>query len=441
MISKARRRSRASDEKSLALLGQWPWPRHRLAALVDAIGQHEPAAIGLDIYTPEADQTSPGQVALALEAAQPDLARRLRDLPSNDELLARSLQRAPVVLGAAGFDFKSYTTAEGLRTWPIDLQGAPRLPPIARDYPAVLASLPLLQSAASPQALLSVGAGDGTIRRMPLVSTVGGQPVPSLAIEMFRVATGSPDTQVRLDSRGVSAVSVADLAVPTLPNGEVYVHFARQEATRQRYVSALDVLENRVDPQAFAGKLVLVGLTGMGLTDMRITTLGELVPGIEIQAQLIEALFDQRFLQRPWWMIFAEMGFALVAGALMIWGVPRVQPTDRLGAIYRLPMPGVLASLGINALAVSAGFYLFRRHGLLFDAASFVIVTSAVFGMIFAFVQARAAKAKEALQRRQWDELLARAERAERAELAEAALRPDAPPPATPHPDTNGGTP
>jgi hypothetical protein len=74
-----------------------------------------------------------------------------------------------------------------------------------------------------------------------------------------------------------------------------------------------------------------------------------------------------------------------------------------------------VASVGINALALSAGFYLFREHGLLFDAASFFLVTSAVFGMIFAFVKASAAKAKKALEKKEWDELLQRAQQAEAA--------------------------
>lgn len=160
----------AIDEKSLAKMGQWPWPRHRLAALVDSIGKHDPAAIGLDIYMPEADQTSPGQVAASLESTQPDLARRLRELPSNDEILANSLRKSPTVLGAAGFDFKAYTTSEGLRTWPFTLTSPGALPDTAREYPAVLASLPILQSAASGQALLSVDSDDGTVRRIPLLS-------------------------------------------------------------------------------------------------------------------------------------------------------------------------------------------------------------------------------------------------------------------------------
>lgn len=408
----------AIDEKSLARLGQWPWPRHRLAALLDAIGQHQPAAVGLDMYMPEADQTSPDKVALTLQRQHPDLAQRLSALPSNDQLLAQSIGRTPIVLGAAGFDFKTYTTSEGLRTWPLQLHGAQALPNVTRKYPAVLVSLPQLQSAASGQAVLSVDLSDGAVRRIPLVVEVGAQPVPALALEMFRVATDSRQSDVLLDDHGVTAVRVADLTIPTQPGGEVYLHFAKQTSTLQRYVSAVDVLEGRVDPQALQGKLVLLGLTGFGLNDMRTTALGEHVPGIEIQAQLLEALFDQRFLQRPWWMVFAEIASALLIGGLMIWLVPRMGPHHRLGVVYKLPKAGLLASVGINAAAVSVGFYLFRQHGLLFDAASIFLVTSAVVGMIFAFVQASEVKAKEAQRDKEWADLVERLEQAEAAACA-----------------------
>jgi adenylate cyclase len=405
----------AIDEKSLAKIGQWPWPRHRLAALIDAIGKYEPAAVGLDIYMPEADQTSPGQLAISLEKSQPDLAQRLRTLPSNDEILANSLRKTPSVLGAAGFDFKTYTTSEGLRTRPLNFQNGNSLPDIVREYPAVLASLPLLQSAAAGQALLSVDSDDGTVRRVTLLSSVNGEPVPSLAIEMFRVAMDQQAIGVELNRFGVAALNVGDLRVPTQTDGSVFIHSAHSAETLNRYVSALDVLENRVDPQALSGKLVLIGLTGMGLNDMRITTLGEHVPGIEIQAQLIESFFDQRFVQRPWWLIFAEMGLALLSGTLMIWLIPRVQSNQRFGVIYRIPIAGVIGSFGINALAIALGFYLFRKHGLMLDAASLFLVTSAVFGILFALAQASAARAKEALRQRQWDELVQRAEQSETA--------------------------
>lgn len=405
----------AIDEKSLAKIGQWPWPRHRLANLIDAIGKYDPAAIGLDIYMPEADQTSPGQLATSLESSQPDLARRLRALPSNDEILANSLRMSPSVLGAAGFDFKTYTTSEGLRTRPLTFHNGNSLPDIVREYPAVLASLPLLQSAAAGQAMLSVDSDDGTVRRIPLLSSVNGEPVPSLAIEMFRVAMGQQAIDVELNRFGVAALNVGDLRVPTQTDGSVFIHSAHSAETLNRYISALDVLENKVDPQALSGKLVLIGLTGMGLNDMRFTTLGEHVPGIEIQAQLIESFFDQRFVQRPWWLIFAEMGLALLSGTLMIWLIPRSQSNRRLGVIYSIPIVGAVGSVGINALAIAFGFYLFRKYGLMFDAASLFLVTSAVFGVLFALTKASAARAKKASRQRQWDELVQRAEQSETA--------------------------
>jgi CHASE2 domain-containing sensor protein len=43
----------AIDDKSLAALGQWPWPRTVLADLIRAIDAHQPAAIGVDVLMPE----------------------------------------------------------------------------------------------------------------------------------------------------------------------------------------------------------------------------------------------------------------------------------------------------------------------------------------------------------------------------------------------------
>ena len=93
----------AIDESSLAAIGQWPWPRNRLGQLIDAINSYGPAAIGLDMYMPEADQTSPALVAENLPADAPtDLLVGLLGQPSHDTVLAQSLAAAPSVLGAAG---------------------------------------------------------------------------------------------------------------------------------------------------------------------------------------------------------------------------------------------------------------------------------------------------------------------------------------------------
>ncbi len=371
----------AVDEKSLAEIGQWPWPRNQLADLLHAIGAFQPAAIGLDLYMPERDQTSPELVAAHLpESTPPGVVDALTALPSHEQLLAEALFSYPTVLGAAGFDFDTYTTSAGLRHQEIAATGGdPR--PFLRQFDAVLASLPELQAAAWGQAILSVDLDYGVVRRIPLLVAVGGEPVAGLAMEMLRVATGSSAVGVSVTDHGIDAVSVADLRVPTQRSGEIWLHFASAESTMGRYYSARDVLAGDIAAEQLAGKLVLIGLTGFGLSDMRTTALGELVPGIEIQAQVIETLFDGRFLLRPWWMKALEIGGLLACGLFLIWFVPRTDsPLSRF--LQSVPRAYLWLNLSVNMVLVGLGYLLFLYYGLLFDAGSVFLVLSATLGSL-----------------------------------------------------------
>ena len=165
------------DEKTLAAVGQWPWPRNRLAALIDAIAAQKPLAIGLDIYMPEPDQTSPDKVADNLPKEAAALAAGLRALPSHEAILAKSLRAAQTILGAAAFDQAAYTTSTDLRSAPILVHGADPLRSVQR-FNYVLASLPELQAAAHGQAMLNVPLEQGVVRRIPLITGLGEKLVP-----------------------------------------------------------------------------------------------------------------------------------------------------------------------------------------------------------------------------------------------------------------------
>ena len=354
------------DETSLGQIGQWPWPRNRLAQLIEAIGAHTPAAIGIDIYMPEADGTSPGKVADNLPPEQRILAAQLRRLPSHDEQLAAALRRTPSVLGAAGFDVQSIATVAGMRTHGIVVKGPDALP-FVRHYPWVLASLPELQAAAAGQALLSVDLAESIVRRMPLVMSINYQLVPGLALEMLRVATGSSAIELLTSAQSIDKVAVADLTVPTQPNGDIWIHFAHEQAGLHRNVSAAKVLAGQADPDLLTGKLVLIGLTGYGLVDSRITALRENVPGIEIQAQVIESLFEGRVLTRPWWMKTSEMLALVLFGAFFV---------------YVLPRASAWLMLGFLAISTGVGYWAFLDHALLVDGAAALLTLPLVFGSL-----------------------------------------------------------
>ncbi len=361
----------AIDENSLKALGQWPWPRSQVAALVDAIARHDPAAIGLDVYMPEADQSSPERVADRLDSNQAGLADALRRLPPYDVRLARSLRDAPTVLGAAGFKFSTYSTREGMRTVPIEVRGGDALA-FLHNFPFVLTSLPELQVAAHGQALLTVRE-DTVVRRIPLVASIGPVPAPSLAMEMLRVASDSSAIELDVDRHGVRTVRVAELSVPTQASGDVWLHFAPGEAGAQlRNISAVQLLAGKVSGDALEKKLVLVGLTGTGLNDWRTTPLRESVPGIEIQAQLLESLLDGRMLLRPWWMPYSELALLLALGlAMIVWIPGALARRDALGG-SRPRRVGAGVSFVCLMLLVS-GIVLFHVQGWLFDGAGMSI--------------------------------------------------------------------
>ncbi len=122
---------------------------------------------------------------------------------------------------------------------------------------------------------------------------------------------------------------------------------------------------------------MLIGLTGSGLNDRRITPLGESVAGIEIQAQLLESLIDGRMLLRPWWMPYAELVLLLGLGGLMVWQVPLALARSGADGVRRPRRVGWWVALVSGAL-ILGGFWLFHAQGWLFDGAGMSIAFAGV---------------------------------------------------------------
>jgi len=346
----------AIDDESLRLHGQWPWPRTWLAQLVSRIAESNPAAIGVDIVMPEADRLSPGRLPEFVPGMGPDLVQRLTTLPSNDSVLARTLQSSRVVLGIAGLEAEAPGPRHSIRRVPFrTVGGDPR--PLVRRFDATLHSADEIDRVVKGHGLLSVDPERGVVRRMPLVATVGEALVPAFGIEILRVAAGGPIVTVRTGASGVQAVEVGDLVVPTEPDGSVRVHFARSEP--ERFVSAADVMAGKVDRERLERKLVLIGVTAIGLSDYQATPVADRMPGVEIHAQLLENIYDHELLARPRGVVWAEASLLLAGGLLLVLVMPRASALAS-AALYALMV----------AAMVTAGALLYLKSGILLDAAS-----------------------------------------------------------------------
>lgn len=372
------------DEASLARHGQWPWPRTLLARLIATIAGGRPAAIGVDILMPEADRLSPNRIPELVPGVPRDLAARLARLPSNDTVLAETLRGIPAVLGVAGFEGDDAPAAPPGRRTPFRVYGGdPFL--FVRRFATLLRSTDEIHGAAAGHGLLYGDPDAGVVRRLPLVAAVGSVLVPTLGIEMLRVAGGESAFAVRVGRRGVEAVAVGDVVVPTQPDGTVWIHYTPHDAGR--FVSAADVLAGTADARQFSRKLVLLGVTALGLGDHHATPVAPRMPGVEIHAQLLEGIFDGDLLSRPQWSRWAEAAVLAAAGALLILAVP-VFPVRRAASLLLL----------LAAAALGLGFLLYRRFGVLFDAASPALGLGLLFAVMLGVTLAEADRQRRALR-------------------------------------------
>ncbi len=357
----------AIDEKTLAEQGQWPWPRTTLARLIEAIAANAPAVIGVDLLLTEPDRLSPGAIARSLPASEAATRERLLALPSNDAVLAQAIARTPVVLGIAGMP---QATAFSLRAPPFRMTGGELLSPLG-SYAGVLTSLDLIDQAAQGRGLLSADLEAAVVRRMPLLASVAGTPTPGLALEMLRVATGTPAIALSIDKGAAARVAVRGYAYPVDADGQAWIHFSKREPGR--FVSAADILSGRAERSRLEGKLVLIGISGLGLLDYQTAASGVRMPGVEMHAQLLEMMFDNTPLLRPRWIAALEWLVFGAGCALMIWLVPAIAPRRALG-------------LGVAVIGVPlvCGWGLFLGARVLFDAATPALNLALVFGTLLA---------------------------------------------------------
>ena len=353
------------DDRSLAKIGQWPWPRTIVAQLVDKLAKAGAAVVAFDIDFAEPDRTSPKMLRplLARNGAGAAADKLLATLPDPDQVLAAAMRSVPVVTGfilsddggtrppavKAGFAFAGDD--------PLGHVGS---------FMKVIPDLPVLEAAAAGDGFLNQYPDwDHVVRRVPLILTVDGKPYPSLAAEALRLALGATTYVGRAagangekdfgEKTGLTAIRIGPLAVPTDAAGRVWLHYAPRQPDRT--VSAADVLTGNFDPALFAGHIVLVGTSAAGVVnDLQATPIAAAVPGVEIHAQLLDEILQGGFLARPDWAVGAEILFALLAGAVLIFVLPRI------GA---LPS-AVLGGLSV-AGAFAASWLAFKYAHLLID--------------------------------------------------------------------------
>jgi len=354
------------DEKSLTRLGQWPWPRTRIADMIVNLTRLGAVAIGFDIVFAEPDRLNPSAVADTMRYLDEETKSRLRTLPSNDQIFADAIKRSRVVLGETGLAganplFDKALPVTGVATLGEDPQR------FLFDFAGLLRNVDTLEAAAAGRGLFTIrNERDGIVRRVPMMLLAQGVMMPSLSFEILRVVTGTPTIIIKSEKAGIKSVGLRGLEVPTDRNGQLWVHFAKQD--RSIYVSAADVLDGNIAPEKIDHKLVLIGTSAVGLNDIKTTPVSAAMPGVEIHAQVLEAALANALLSEPSYGIVLEFAAALVLGLLVITFAPMFGPV-------------VLVAIGalFASLLIGASWYFYAQQRLLIDFTYPLLSTTAIY--------------------------------------------------------------
>jgi adenylate cyclase len=297
------------DQKSMEAEGQWPWSRFKLASLVTKLAESGALVVGFDVFFPEYERN----VALELKARlQGDRALHdsmitlvpqlelLGSLLDADKQFAESMKATDVVLGFSFLQNKGVNSGE-LPAPLFNLSDAGNDAPPLVEQGGFIGNVDVLQNAAAGAGFFdTIPDVDGVVRRAPLVMRYEDKLYPTLPLDMARLyyfeKEFAPAMEQDLLGRFSKLVGIrmGKALIPTDETGSVLIPF-RGPAGSFPYISATDVLnDNLSDEQReqLVNSLVLIGSTSTGLYDLRSTPMQSVYPGVEVHANILDALLN-----------------------------------------------------------------------------------------------------------------------------------------------------
>ncbi len=390
------------DEASQAELGQWPWPRNTLAALVDRLfDDYGVRVLGLDALFAEAEETSAERVvnelsasAIAEDPAVADELARLRKTLDSNYRFAESFIARDVVTGFVFKDSIRANEPETIGALPAaiirgDAIAGVTVPFI--DARGFAGNLPDLQENAIAGGFFDSPLidADGVFRRAPLVQRFRGDLYPSLALAVARIALGTPNIALvfaeqkngRRSGIELEALLLGDRRIPVNEQVAVYIPF-RGPQESFRFISAMDVLDGTAPADLLEGKIALLGASAAGLLDLRSTPVGQRYIGVEAHANLIAGLIDGSIRQQPAWSDGLEFLLLLLVAVITAVLLPRLSPLSALALLIGtlgatmisnlwmwnslalvIPVASVLIyTLLVSMLQITYGFFVEQRN-------------------------------------------------------------------------------
>jgi adenylate cyclase len=305
------------DERSIKELGQWPWERDKFAQILTNLSNQGAGIVGLDIVFSEADKTSPAKFAKKWHIDS-------THMPDYDEILAQAVANTPTILGYV-FDFDTDDNKNEAPQIPaIFIEKNKKFGEFLPQAKGVLPNLTVIQDAGYSSGYMNnIPDETGIIRSVPLMIKYDGVVYPSLAFEMYRIASSAKRVVLSYSSAGIDKITLSKQIIKSDRFARLYLNF-RGPFKSYKYISAVDIYNNSIKREEIEGKFVLIGTSAYGLMDLRSTPMDSVIAGVEIHANLIDNLLHDDMLIKPSWGEIVDLSIIVIIAFIVMFLLSRL---------------------------------------------------------------------------------------------------------------------
>ncbi|MDW7681314.1 MAG: adenylate/guanylate cyclase domain-containing protein, partial [bacterium] len=278
------------DNRSLNKLGRFQqWRRDYYTEVIRFVSESGALIIGFDILFMERDLDHANDSLLVSATTQAqNVVHALSFSKAEPDAFLYKMTAPPPGLNAHNYSF----------AFPADIQDQL---PAADRFDGKL--IELYNAAAKLGFVNYQPDNDSVIRKMPLFMNFAGRLYPSLAMAMVLYLFDLDQDQVEIvpGKRITLSVPVKNglqrWEIPVDQQGQMLINYQGSFQTF-RYVSFYDVYAQRLPPEFFQGKIVIIGASAPGLDDIRPVPFQEAFPGVEIHANVLHNILNHEFIHQ-----------------------------------------------------------------------------------------------------------------------------------------------
>lgn len=265
------------DDEALRNMGDWPWHRDQLADLIYSVSLAEPKVLFLDDFLP------------------PDVNE---DTSGNTEILADLMGEFGNVIVPIYFSLSEVSLAQPeTPSWVLKsaLKTSPEKKPASLSALQIFYPSEKIGFAAQDEGHANIMTDpDKVVRKEQLLISYQGNYYPSVSLQIAKNYLEAKNDHLKI---GDQRIILKDITIPTDKKGRMLINYNGSVKTF-KHISAWEVLADRVNPQIFADKIVIVGLTNSNSTRIKTPVSGKMT-SVERTANVVENIIHKNFLT-PW---------------------------------------------------------------------------------------------------------------------------------------------